>query len=1821
MAGAKIAIVGMAGRFPSTADIDGFWDIVRTGREAISDLPRAAVATHVDARTLDHPDYVLRGGLVDDTLDFDRELFAMTAREAELTNPQHRVFLECCHQVLDGAGVLNRAERRVGVYAGEGYNGYFLQLAGNPAYRDSMLEMQALVGNDKDFLATMVSYKLGLTGPALAVQTACSTSLTAVTMACDGLARFDCDLAIAGGVRIGHPQEVGYLYTEGSILSRSGHCRPFSADADGTVGTSGAGVVLLKRLDDAVREGDHIHAVIVGHAVNNDGAGKAGYFAPSITGQREVIFEAHELLGYPPESLGYVETHGTGTALGDSIELEALAQALRALGTDPAGCAVGALKGNFGHMDAAAGVGGLIKAALVLEHQTIPPLAGFAAPNPQLAAHGFRFPMRATPFDLRGDRRRAAVSAFGIGGTNVHVVLEEAPAAAPRRRPADAPGDVATAEPVLLYSAASEDAVEAYAERVRALLGDRPADAPAVASALWHERPRMAVRGFELVGGSAGVHVHRPGPRGPVAFAFSGQGTQYPGMGAHLFAHDPVFRTHVDRLADAVADESGLDIRRLLRAEDTDDAHAELAQTYLTQPALFVLELALARTLQADGVHPSVLLGHSIGELVAGVVAGVFSEEDAVSVVLARGRLMQGMPRGAMLSVALSPAAVADHLSSHVQLCLVNGPDTCVVGGEPDAVRALALSLSGLGIACRPLATSHAFHSRMMAPAAEEFRILLSRIRLGRPAIRMLSNLTGGWLDADAACDPGYWSAQLCNPVRFHDNLELLLAERPFVVEVGPGRSVQGMLRRAGFAADAVGGTTGPRQAPRDTAADYLTTLGRLWCAGHEIAWGRHLPPARRDVRLPTYPYRRRRYEPAPVEPDATGPGTGVARYGLSHTVEPSTAAPGLAGTTWFVDAPAERALPTGLAAATGDLAAWLAAPASGERCYLADLRGWPHGRPPAEAFVATVDRLRLLAESGQVVRVLFVVSGAARVLSRDPVAPLEGVVASLATTLPQEWPALGCRVVDTDEETLTTDILAEALTDRAGRPAAHRMGTRFARAPLPLPTPPGVPLPAPGRVLITGGLGVLGRRIATLLADAHPETRLVLCGRTPAAAAHLPADLDPERVRYVQADLVEPDAVAALADSIEHHEGGIDLIIHCAGRVGTDIHLSAGQLTATDVAAQFGPKVAGTDAVVRLAEWLDPRRVVLVSSVSVTLGGLGLAAYAAANAYLGAVAGARDCPRQRWIAVQLDGFATSPADPAGLTGTELDRVIGWTLLPDCPTEFIAATADLPARHRRWVLDLQPRAETPATGDNEADFPVREILATALGCASVTPDDDFFALGGDSLLASQVLYQVQRRTGVELSLKDFLEHPTAAHLEERIAAWGSDPDAGAQPERAPDGYDRPTRMQTKLYLEEQTRLDTLVNTLTAHIDLVGRLDLDRLRTACRALIDRHEILRTAFRVSGGALRLVTVPAADPPVTVRVAPPDAWAELARTSRVAFQVHEAPLFSVLVLLDGDRARIVFDIHHLIADGVTMSILVRDFCALYNGQALGAPGYTIRDYSFWEEQRADADPDGVAFWSAELAGLSGPALLGPAEPGALRWTAGERAAATVRRTLDDDLRTALIQTARDQRTTLFIVLFSAFEVLTLHRTGRTDAVTGCAFSGRTRPECQEIVGNVIHVHPVRARLDPDGTFADLLADNGNRLRLAAQYQEVPTDTLVPARSGPAFASLFLMQNTGDKRLTLDGATVVATDTVVHAASYPLTVQIVEDPDALRIELIYAEDAYRPDVADRLLADYVALLGRLTDRPDAPLIAPQPPAGAATRLRRFTGKLDFTF
>ena len=1296
----NIAIIGMAGRFPDAPDVDAFWHNLERGHESLTTFSDdELLSAGIPAAALSMPEFVRKGSIVEGADLFDAGFFGFNPREAEIIDPQHRVLLECAWEAMEDAGYGGGDQQNVGVYAGASMNSYAGVLLSNPKVVENAGFYQFILASDKDFLATRIGYKLNLRGPCLTVQTACSTSLVAVHVACQALLARECDMALAGGVSLHFPQKTGYFFQEGMIFSPDGHCRPFDADGRGIRGGDGVGLVLLKRLDDAIRDGDSIRAVILGTAVNNDGSDKMGYTAPSVDGQVKALSTALSASGADPASITYIEAHGTATPLGDTIEFAGLS---RVYGESKAPCAIGAVKSNIGHSDAAAGIAGLIKTVLALQHRKIPPTLHFRKPNPQLQWENSRFYINSETRDWvqEGKPRRAAVSSFGIGGTNAHAVIEEASNRVEPR--------TLWSESLLVVSAVTASALKAQTSRLASHLESNPDISLAdLCYTLQVGRRRFPHR-LALIASNHSQISHallestatvERSSDPYVAFMFSGQGTQYHGMGRDLYEFQPAFRRSFDLCAELIRNDIGVDLRNIVYGSQP---NPEINQTNIAQPALFALEYALAQMWMNFGVHPAGMIGHSLGELVAACLAGVFTLEDAVRVVAFRGQVMQSMPRGSMMSVQLSEEKILPLLSDSLSIAAVNGRALCTVSGREEDIATLRSLLESKSIPCSLLHTSHAFHSSMMEPAMGLFRDFLDKISLHPPKIPFISNLTGDWITPGQATDRDYWATQMREKVQFARGIgKLASSAEAILLEIGPGHALTALAREHRSSGSVAFFSLPHARDSQQAATGILTTIGALWTKGVDIDWQSvHEGEKLHRIPLPTYPFERTRFyvEPGVLAHAEATPSMSTGRLDLDawfqvpvwkRTIFPGPEPAAHPAGPWLIFADNQGVTDAFIRniTARGETCVRLNAGSvfafDGEHTYtveatsaaqygevLSELRRkrqvprsvlfcWSmhSGR---EAFQHLIRVAQAFGDQGydQPINLIVVSTGLYKVLGDEEVNPEEGLLLGPCKTIPIEYPNIQCRCVDLslgDNLEQSVSMLAAEVTlpvPLHGR--AYRRGFRWEQSFEAVQLPAAADrIRAGGVYLITGGMGGIGLTLARYFASLG--ARIALTGRSPVPDRegwqewldnHSGDDQMSARIRALkELESLGAEVLPLVADvsDVEQMRLAINAIHAHFGPIEGIVHAAGiaggGLIQIKSPAASekvFAPKVAGTEILRSLTSQHPLQFFVLCSSVNAIVGMVGGVDYTAANAYLDAVAGA-EAPQSAAVTISIN--------------------------------------------------------------------------------------------------------------------------------------------------------------------------------------------------------------------------------------------------------------------------------------------------------------------------------------------------------------------------------------------------------------------------------------------------------------------------------------------------------------------------------------------------------------------------------------------------------
>ena len=1497
-----IAIVGMSCRFPGAGSTDEFWRNLRDGKESITLYSNEELeGLGVDAAALRNSSFVKAGSLIPNVDLFDARFFGYSPKEAEILDPQHRIFLECAWEALENAGYdANKYAGLIGVYAGMSLSTYLLyNLLAASSYLVSEDSFQVMLGNDKDFISTRVSYELNLKGPSIDVQTGCSTSLVAVHLAAQSLISYQCDMALAGGVSIQVPQRTGYYYQEGGISSPDGHCRAFDAKAEGTIFGSGVGIVVLKRLGDALADNDSIHAIIKGTAINNDGSSKIGYTAPSVEGQSQVISMAQLIAGIEPETITYVETHGTGTALGDPIEVRALTRAFQASTDKRQFCGIGSVKSNIGHLDAAAGVASLIKTTLSLKHKLIPPSLHFHSPNPKIDFENSPFYVNAqlARWDSPHSPRRAGVSSFGIGGTNAHVILEEAPerAASAQSRQwqllvlsarTDSALDNATANLAthLKQNAEVNLADVAYTLQVgrkafthrRAAVCQSPEDAVSV---LESADPQRLITGFE------------DSSDRQVVFMFPGGGAQYVGMGAGLYASEPVFAKEVDVCCEILRPWLGYDLRRMIYPDQHlyEQTSQRFNQTSVALPALFTIEYALAQLWMSWGVRPQVMIGHSMGEYTAACLAGIFSLEDALWLVLNRGKLFEELDRGAMLSVNMTEQEATEMMSEELSIAAINSARQCVVSGREEAIEEYARQLEKSGKEYRRIHIEVAAHSQMVEPILDRFEEIVAGMKKAEPAIEIISNVTGTWLTEEEAKSARYWRRQLRETVRFGEGIEELIKEWGRVmVEVGPGQTLSTLVK--------LGGELGRGEVvintmrhPYDRQEDevYLgQALGKVWMSGVDVDWeGYYRPERRKRVELPTYPFERQRYWIEAGEGRTETTARREQRKGKNKEIS-----------EWYYIESWKRSLTAGRKKKKekeegGDKGLWLVMDEEtgigeelvrrmreGGKEVERVRRGGRYEEEEGEGYRLRerergdyLEMMMRLEERGKKIRhivhlwglvegkereiveeerfdeeqrrvsysVMYVAQGlmkekatervkmsvvtrgAVEVESVDVVEAEKATVLGASKVIEQESGNIEVRVIDIGERESREKAIEEIETEIEGEGGegvvAYRGGRRnvqeYKRVKLEGEEEV---LRQRGVYVIAGGLGGVGMIIGEYLAK-EMKGRMVLVGRRGLPEREEWGRYEEEegeesrerrlikRIRRMEelggevivkrGDVSREEEMREVIEETYKRYGELNGVIYAAGLAGMEALKLIPEVDEAEFDRHFQTKVYGLHALEKALKGRDLDFCLLMSSNAAILGGVGSLCYSAANTYMDAFAQSHNKRNEgRWISANWDGWLLE--DTGRLSSSYQTSLDQYAMTPDesveafrqivsfaPPGQIIVSTGDLTSRLDLWIKGNAQKGATDAmNGDPDKHHPrpglrtafvppsneTEEIIVKAwqdlLGINKLGIHDNFFDLGGNSLIGLKVIARLKKDLNIDLPMVALFEGPTISAL-------------------------------------------------------------------------------------------------------------------------------------------------------------------------------------------------------------------------------------------------------------------------------------------------------------------------------------------------------------------------------------------------------------------------------------------------------------------------
>ena len=1826
--GLEIAVIGMACRFPGAGDPDEFWNNVRQGVESITFFSqRELEEAGVDRELYTHPNYVNAKGYLDGIEYFDAAFFNYPPAEATIMNPHMRLLHENVWHAFEHAGIApSTHEGLIGVYLGETlsheWEGLVLLSTGidNAATQSPMFH--------RALLSTSISYKLNLRGPSYSVQTACSTTLVAIHLACQGLLSGDCDIAVAGGASITLPGKSGYIFNRGMIKSPDGHCRAFDENAEGTVFGNGVGTVVLRPLEEAITHNDHILAVILGSAINNDGNQKVGLSAPSMEGEAAVIKAAIDAAGIPSRSVGYIEAHGTGTTVGDPIEVEALN---KAFGPTPGHtCAIGSVKTNIGHLDAASGVAGFIKTVLTLYNREIPASLHFEKPNRGIDFTNSPFYVNASlkRWEQNGEPLRAGVNSYGIGGTNAHIVLEEF---IDNRRQEER--NPLRPDNLIILSAKTKTALETSSKNLARYLETHPhielADAAYTLQkgrdtfqfrqALAATDRRDAIEALSYRNPEAVMtgSVKPNRPAAPIVFMFPGQGSQYVSMAEGLYRNEPVFQQTMDQCFQILQSVTGKDFKSLLYPRESGDGSA-INRTETAQPLIFSVEYALTRLLRSWGIEADAAIGHSIGEYTAACLAGVFSLESALTLVAARGELMQKLPAGDMMSIPLPAREVASLMEDReLALAAENSANHCVVSGPGEAVAEFGKKLNGLGIETRNLHTSHAFHSPMMEPAVEEFRTIAAQIPLSPPQVPFMSNETGDWITDQQAVDPDYWASHIVNTVRFAGGMtELLKIEDAIFLEVGPGRTLSTFAKQHPSRSQNQPVLNLIRH-PNDTATDtefLLEQMGRLWLYGRPIDWdGFHAHERLFRIPLPGYPFERKRYWVRKASPKAKEELWTPCWKQSPLVTLPNNSNHSSNKTAWivFMDtaglgerivANIEKTEEKIITVHRGNEQYEKLFPrleANGtESCTIIHLWNISPGHRPNGAKTEAIENpegfgslVSIIKHSRQKksplhIKIAMVSDCLHSISGETDTFPEKSLALGALTTIPQEHPDIECCAIDLppvyNQPAAGLDMMAKQVLGEIDAGFPERMvafggGTRWTQTlePIRLPHSPaaGDGFKRGRPYLITGGFGRIGSVVSEFLAEEY-SAKLILTTRCPIPPRedwqrlldHQSDCADPKvlsiisqtkklesmgaTVHVISADIADQEAMKEQIAGAEQILGPVAGVIHAAGDLSGASMQPVAASSAEVLAGQTASKGRGTIVLEQIFSDRPLDFMILMSSISSFLGGLGYTSYAAANIFMDHYTLRHNREGGgNWLSVNWDNWDvdsnSSGQQPAfnAETGVEMLRRLVPLAMAGTVGQIIASAGDFQQRMRRWVHMDKGDSSDEHSGDEAAqtndrpelqtvyvqpETPVQEKVAAIwreiLGFTTIGLNDDFFELGGDSFKAITIASTIQQRLNIEIPLPELFARPTIKKITDYI-----DEDRGQQHQEIPAVEEKEcyplSPAQKRLYILHHMMPDQAVYNLPLALELKGAIDRDRIERALQTLVTRHESLRTSFHMvhRQPAQRIW------PQVSFNL-------EAATTAHAAtieefvrpFDLSQPPLLrAALVEAPNDPPLLLLDIHHIISDGISQDNLIRDFLNIYNGTAGDTPVLRYRDYAQW--LTGDAATASIKeqreFWLDRFRPLPPPLDI-PAD--FQRPPVQTYAGSSIEFTVGPEATGELKKLAAQTGSTLYILLSATLDILLAKLSGNEDIVVGSPIAGRRQPELQPLIGVFLNTLAMRHVPAGEQRVADFLEEVKTATLEGFENQDFQFEELVESLNiprdtsrNPLFDVMFIFQN----------------------------------------------------------------------------------------------------
>lgn len=1920
--GLEIAVIGMSCRFPGAESIDELYNNLKNGVESIEFLSKKELLKFgVSQSVLDDPNFVNAKSTFKSVEEFDSDFFEYTPQEALIMDPQIRVMHECVWEAIESAGYGPlKYDKPIGLFVGGTSNQYweYITLL-KQVEKDDIYDPEKIVElfsnslfNDMDLMSTRISFKLDLRGPSMNLFSSCSTSLAAVHLACQSLLDGDCDMAVAGGASIMTPQRNGYIYKEGLILSRDGHCRIFDKKSSGTVFGDGVGLVVLKRLEDALNDKDTIHAVIRGSSINNDGSRKIGYAAPSLDGQIDVIKKALDFAELSSDDLHFVEVHGTGTKIGDPIEFKALTEVFNTPKRKQ--CALGSIKTNFGHLNSAAGVAGLIKAILVVKYGELFPTLNFENPNENLDFENSPFYVNTDLVNLKANKDEkiyGGVSSFGVGGTNVHVILESPPVT---ERDLYEEGykiiglsaktlsalDKQTSNLLDYFKHSSgkrlEDisytlmtGKEGFAYR-RAFICK---DWQECINLLEGRTPRQVVENEALLG------------RHKIVFMFPGQGAEYPQMGKKLYQLKPVFREEMDRCFGYFKACASYDLKSFM------EVSTPVAPNDSNRGRLFLLfsfECALAKLLQSWAIYPEAVIGYSFGELVAAYVAGVFNLKDIIEFIVLRNDLMESVPKGAMLSVPLPYAEVKALLHHNVEVAIDNG-ESCIVGGLEEDVRLFEKQMKRKKILCFPVNVPFASHTYVMKSIIPKLEDFLAHLSLRKPSVPIISGISGKELSPELAVSPGYWARHIGERTNFCKGVEEISTRSHTVfLELGPGMDLTNLMKRNQSKKTDSQAFDLVKAIGENISEEYYlyNRLISLWTKGINVDWeGFYGSGEFFRVPLPAYPFERKVY-PIYKEDDYL-PSVSKSRPVRSSEIketpddwfyQPSWKLAPLPDVKEIIDScilifsdSSDRA---GKMKENFSTSNKIITVTCGEKFSKVNNREYiinPVNKADYEKLFESLKSLdtiptkilHLFSIYGEntlfstrlglgffsllnifqafdfhkKTSVYVVSEGMYRVYGYEQVYPEKSLMLALIKTMSQENINTDCFYIDMDESTRTGILLAQFNHLHSTREVALRNNKRWERIYEKVKVGTGKKrLKSNGVYLITGGLGNIGLSFADYLTRMY-NARVILVGKTALpdekqweSILQNKEDKNYNRIlklyklkekkkefRIYKVNVADPAALKKVVDECEAAWGRINGVIHAAGITGADISRPISLITPRECYEQFEPKINGTQVLYELFKDYGLDFMLLISSLSPILGGLGYTVYAAANYYLDGFFEALDEKLRdflicvNWETWDFKRQETKSLSKLGesnsllaISEEESHRVLE-RLLACRGNHFVVSSGDLALRIDKWiglsfvktddVEEITSYGEKSSFGGSgktrpqlltpykEAEKDIQKKLLLLwtdfFGITDIGILDNFFELGADSLKAIVMISKISKDFKKELPLMQFFNNPTiaetAAYLEKNITRTY----LSISRSKPKDAY-AISPAQKRLYLIQSLAKDSCLYNETQAFIIEGEITYAKTEAVFRNIVDRHEILRTIYQLKGEETCQIVLDEYNFCITQLVIDDlGALEAVVDGFRRPFDLdNELPIRIGLGKIAKNKHLLIIDIHHIATDGISDNVILRDFAYYYNGQALPEMKIQYKDYADWlnsiEQQKVKVRQR--EFWLNEL---KSPYSVVNLPIDFKRPPIREERGGQVAFKLDKETTLLLLAMAKKTNSTLFILLLALFNLLIARLTGQDIIRIGVPVAGRRSADFEDLIGVFVNLLAVQTEIDSDISLEEFIFRFKEKMIRIYDNQEFPFEELIeelnvdrdPSRN-PFIDIVFVMQSSDNFIVELTGLKISKLSCQHKVAKYDLQCTAFLKGDELELIFEYNSSLFKESSIKRMGNYFIQLASQVKEK-----------------------------